>query len=74
MTIQEVADDISGKGEGHAPVVLSPPIDLLVGVRPQQITQQPLKKKIQDVKSYKLLLELWKNTVQHDVKSCDFSN
>lgn len=40
MAVEEFTDHISSKGEGDAAVIFSPALDVLVGVRPQQITQE----------------------------------
>ena len=40
MTVEELADHVSAKGEGDAAVVFSPALDVLVWVRPQQIAQE----------------------------------
>ena len=41
VPVQELADHIGPEGEGDPPVVLPPAHDLLLGVRPQQVAQQP---------------------------------
>lgn len=40
MAIEELADHISSKGKGDAAVILSPALDVLVWVRPEQVAQQ----------------------------------
>ena len=40
MLLQEAGDDIRAEGEGDATIVLAPSGDVLVRVRPEQITQQ----------------------------------
>lgn len=43
VAVEELADHISSKGEGDAPVVFSPALDVLVWVRPQQVTEEAWK-------------------------------
>lgn len=38
---QKLSHYILSEGEGDSPVILSPPNNVLVRIRPQQITQQP---------------------------------
>lgn len=40
VAVEELADYVGSEGEGDAAVVLSPALDVFVGVRPQQITQE----------------------------------
>lgn len=40
VSVEELADDIGSKGEGHTPIVLPPALSVLVGVRPEQVAQQ----------------------------------
>lgn len=40
VAVEELADHISSKGERDTAVVFSPALDVLVWVRPQQITQE----------------------------------
>lgn len=40
MSVQELGGDIRAKRERDSSVVLSPPLDVFVGIRPQQVTQQ----------------------------------
>lgn len=40
MSIEKFTDDISTKGEGHAPVIFPPSLHILVRVRPQEVTQK----------------------------------
>lgn len=40
--VKEFADDLCAKGEADSSVVFSPAHGVLVGVRPQQVAQQPL--------------------------------
>lgn len=41
VAVEELADHVGPEGEGHAAVVLSPALNVLIRVRPQQVTQQP---------------------------------
>lgn len=41
MILQEVLDDVFSEREGHPSVVLSPTNHFALGIRPQQIAQQP---------------------------------
>jgi len=43
VAVQELADHVGAEGEGDAAVVLPPALDVLVGVGPQQITQEAWK-------------------------------
>ena len=40
VPIEELRDDVRAEGEGHPAVVLPPPLDVLVGVGPEEITEQ----------------------------------
>src|SRR6218665_125982 len=40
MTVEEFANNIGTKSERYPPIIFTPALDILVGVRPQQITQQ----------------------------------
>ena len=40
MSVEEFADDVAAKGERDPTVILTPALYILVGVRPQQVTQQ----------------------------------
>ena len=40
VLLEEARHDVRAEGEGYAPVVLAPSGDVLVGIRPQQITEQ----------------------------------
>lgn len=40
VAVEELADHIGSKGEGDAAVVFPPALDVFVGVRPQQVTQE----------------------------------
>lgn len=37
---KELSDNVATIGEGHTPVVLSPPVNCVIGVGPNEITQQ----------------------------------
>ena len=39
VPMQELAHNISSEGEAHTPVILSPALDVLVRVTPQQVAQ-----------------------------------
>ena len=40
VSVEELGDHVGSKCETHSPVVLSPALDILVRVRPEQITEQ----------------------------------
>ena len=40
VLLQEAGHHVLAKGEGHAAVVLAPPHDVLVGVRPEQVAEE----------------------------------
>ena len=40
MLSKELSDNVAAVGEGHTPVVLCPPINCVIGVGPNEITQQ----------------------------------
>ncbi len=40
VPLEEGLHDVLAEGEGHAALVLAPPDDLLVGVRPQQVAEE----------------------------------
>jgi len=66
VAVQELADHISSKGEGDTTVVLPPALDVLVWVRPQQITQEAWREK------YTILTTSYypPNVVQRGVNCC----
>jgi len=41
VPLEEVGDDVTSKSEAHAPVVLSPPLNVLIWIRPEQVAQEP---------------------------------
>ena len=45
VAVEELADHIGAKGEGDAAVVFSPALDVFIGVRPQQVTQEAWEEK-----------------------------
>ncbi len=45
VAVEELADHIGPKGERDTAVVFSPALDVLVWVRPQQITQEAWREK-----------------------------
>lgn len=40
VAIEELADHICPEGEGDSTVILSPALDILIWIWPQQVTQQ----------------------------------
>ena len=40
VSVEELGDDVGAEREGDAAVVLSPPLHVLVRVRPQEVAQQ----------------------------------
>lgn len=46
VLVQEFGHHLGAKCKGHTPVVLPPAQDVLVGVRPEQITQETLVRNI----------------------------
>ena len=41
VLLQEPRDDVGPEGKGHAAVILAPPCDVFVRVRPEQVAQEP---------------------------------
>merc|ERR1719474_8195 len=41
VAVEELADHVSSEGKAHAPIVLTPALNILVRIRPEEITQQP---------------------------------
>ncbi len=40
VSVEELAHHVCAEGEAHPAIVLAPALHVLVGVRPQQVTQQ----------------------------------
>jgi hypothetical protein len=40
MLLQETGDDVWSKGEGNTAIIFTPTSNVLVGIRPQQVTEQ----------------------------------
>lgn len=40
VAVEELADHISPKGEGDAPIIFTPALDIFVWIRPQQVAEQ----------------------------------
>ena len=79
VAVQELADHISSEREGDAAVVFPPALDVLIGVRPQQITQEAwqeekrgykLQKKIEEVLTAAFRQDNWTWSPQNQQEQC----
>ena len=41
VAAKELGHDVFPEGETNAPIILSPANDILIGIRPEQVTQEP---------------------------------